>query len=166
MHLQSRLIALRRAFILHARPRDWNLGGASHASVVQLEGVQKSGAYRGRRQCRWRSGRQAGLIVLYMVVEKFRNGDPQPVYARFRERGRMAPDGLDYVSSWVSADLATCYQVMSTNDPALLQVWMKNWEDLVEFEVHPVVTTWLKPRKPKRIETSLASVPAVELGMT
>lgn len=79
--------------------------------------------------------------MLYMVVEKFRNGDPQPVYARFCECGRMAPDGLDYVSSWVSADLATCYQVMSTNDPALLQVWMKNWEDLVEFEVHPVVTS-------------------------
>lgn len=76
-----------------------------------------------------------------MVVEKFRNADPQPVYARFRERGRMAPDGLDYVSSWVSSNLSTCYQVMSTDDPALLQAWMKNWEDLVEFEVHPVMTS-------------------------
>ncbi len=76
-----------------------------------------------------------------MVVEKFRHGDPKPVYARFREKGRMAPDGLNYLSSWVSEDLSTCYQVMSTDDPALLQVWMKNWDDLVTFEVHPVMTS-------------------------
>jgi len=71
-----------------------------------------------------------------MVIEHFR--DPAAVYRRFRERGRMAPDGLTYVSSWVTPDLARCYQVMETADRALLDQWMRNWSDLMEFEVVPV----------------------------
>ena len=78
---------------------------------------------------------------LYMVIESYRNGDPGPVYQRFRERGRMAPAGLTYVSSWVTEDLARCYQVMETADRALLERWMANWGDLVDFEVIPVVTS-------------------------
>jgi uncharacterized protein DUF3303 len=76
-----------------------------------------------------------------MIVEHFRNGDPVPVYRRFRERGRMAPDGLTYVSSWVDEGLARCYQVMETADRRLLDQWMENWSDLIEFEVHPVITS-------------------------
>lgn len=79
--------------------------------------------------------------MLYMVIERFRNGDPAPVYARFREQGRLAPEGLRYVSSWVTRDLKHCYQVMETDDPALLREWISRWEDLVEFEVIPVVTS-------------------------
>jgi len=79
--------------------------------------------------------------MLYMVIERFRGGDPVPVYRRFRERGRMAPEGLTYVSSWVTDDLKLCYQVMECADRALLEEWMANWEDLVEFEVVPVVTS-------------------------
>ena len=74
-----------------------------------------------------------------MVIEHFR--DPAAVYRRFRERGRMAPEGLTYVSSWVTPDLSRCYQVMETADRGLLDDWMKNWSDLAEFEVHPVVTS-------------------------
>ena len=77
----------------------------------------------------------------YVIVEHFRNGDAVPVYRRFRERGRMAPDGLNYVSSWVTPDLTRCYQIMETSDQALLEQWMANWSDLVEFEVHPVITS-------------------------
>lgn len=80
-------------------------------------------------------------MALYMVVEHFRDGKAAPVYQRFRERGRMAPEGLQYVASWVSEDLATCWQVMETPDPALLEAWMRNWEDLVSFEVHHVMTS-------------------------
>ena len=80
-------------------------------------------------------------MPLYMVVEHFRNGDAAPVYQRFRERGRLAPEGLTYVSSWVTESLATCYQVMETADRALLDEWMRQWVDLVEFEVHPVITS-------------------------
>jgi hypothetical protein len=79
--------------------------------------------------------------MLYMIIEHFRNGDPKPVYARFREHGRMAPDGLKYVSSWVTDDLAHCYQVMECEDRALLDEWMAAWSDIVEFEVHTVVTS-------------------------
>ncbi len=76
-----------------------------------------------------------------MVVERFRNADAGPVYRRFRERGRMAPEGLSYVASWVDRDLKLCYQLMETEDPKLLDAWMTNWSDLVDFEVHPVMTS-------------------------
>jgi hypothetical protein len=76
-----------------------------------------------------------------MVLERFRNGDATPVYQRFRERGRMAPSGLNYISSWVTEDLSTCFQVMETTDRALLDEWMGHWSDLVDFEIHPVITS-------------------------
>jgi hypothetical protein len=79
--------------------------------------------------------------MTYMVVEHFRNGDPVPVYRRFRERGRMLPDGLAYVSSWVDRELQRCYQLMETDDPALLDQWIARWSDLADFEVHPVMTS-------------------------
>ncbi len=79
--------------------------------------------------------------TLYMVIERFKNGGPVAVYRRFRARGRMAPEGLNYVSSWVDLDLGTCYQIMETADRGLLDQWMANWEDLVEFEIHPVMTS-------------------------
>ena len=77
----------------------------------------------------------------YMIIESFRGGRPDAVYARFRERGRMAPDGLRYVSSWVTTDGARCYQVMECDDRALLQEWIAAWSDLVEFEVLPVMSS-------------------------
>lgn len=79
--------------------------------------------------------------MLYMVVERFRDGDPVPVYRRFREKGRLAPEGLRYVGSWVTADLRRCFQVMECDDRELLERWMANWQDLIEFEVAPVVTS-------------------------
>lgn len=79
--------------------------------------------------------------MLYMIVEHFRGGDAAPVYARFRARGRLAPEGLRYVNSWVTEDLARCYQVMECDDASLLDAWMAAWSDLVQFEVHPVMTS-------------------------
>ena len=76
----------------------------------------------------------------YMIVETFVHG-PQPVYARFRARGRLAPDGLRYVSSVVSDDGRRCWQLMECDDRALLDQWMANWADLVEFEVVPVMSS-------------------------
>jgi hypothetical protein len=78
---------------------------------------------------------------LYMVVEHFKNRDAVSVYRRFRDRGRMAPEGLVYVSSWVDDQLERCYQLMETNDRTLLDEWMANWKDLVDFEVYPVITS-------------------------
>jgi len=79
--------------------------------------------------------------MLYMVIEKFRDGDAVPVYRRFRDTGRLAPDGLRYVASWVTEDLRRCFQIMECDDPALLKQWMTCWEDLTEFDVVPVVTS-------------------------
>jgi hypothetical protein len=79
--------------------------------------------------------------MLYLVIERFRNGDAAAVYRRFREKGRMAPEGLKYVSSWVDRDLRKCFQVMECEERALLEEWMGRWRDLVEFEVVEVVTS-------------------------
>ena len=77
----------------------------------------------------------------YMIIEHFRGGRPEAVYARFRERGRMAPEGLRYVASWVTRDGARCFQVMECDERALLEQWMAAWADLVDFEVVPVLTS-------------------------
>ena len=79
--------------------------------------------------------------MLYMVIEHFRNEDPVPVYRRFRDRGRLAPEGLQYVSSWVDEELARCFQLMETSERRLLDEWMAHWSDIVNFEVHPVITS-------------------------
>lgn len=78
---------------------------------------------------------------LYMIVEHFKDNDAVAVYRRFRDRGRMAPDGLAYLSSWVDDKFACCYQLMATEDASLLDQWMANWSDLVNFEVHTVITS-------------------------
>lgn len=79
--------------------------------------------------------------MTYMVVEHFRGGDALPVYRRFRERGRLAPEGLRYVASWVTDDFRRCFQIMECEDFQLLAEWTAHWEDLVEFEVIPVMTS-------------------------
>ena len=76
-----------------------------------------------------------------MIVEHFRKDDPVPVYRRFRDRGRLAPDGLHYVSSWVDEEMRVCFQIMETSSRDLLDQWIANWSDLVEFEVFPVVSS-------------------------
>jgi hypothetical protein len=80
------------------------------------------------------------LPVLYMVIERYREG-PEPVYERFRARGRLMPEGLEYVDSWVTEDRNRCYQLMRTDDPARFEPWIAAWSDLVDFEVIPVVTS-------------------------
>jgi len=77
--------------------------------------------------------------VLYIVIESFK--DAVAVYRRFRDRGRMAPDGLSYVNSWVTPDLKRCYQVMECADRNQLDAWMARWNDLVEFEVVALITS-------------------------
>ena len=79
--------------------------------------------------------------MLYMIVEHFKNNDPVPVYLRFRERGRLAPEGLQYVSSWVDEKLERCFQLMEASDITYLNEWIANWSDIVDFEVYPVITS-------------------------
>ena len=79
--------------------------------------------------------------MLYMVIETFRDRNPVPVYRRFRERGRMMPEGIEYIDSWVTQDLCRCFQIMECDDRGLLDDWMNNWNDIIDFEVIPVVTS-------------------------
>jgi hypothetical protein len=79
--------------------------------------------------------------MLFMVIEHFKDGDPAPVYRRLSEQGRMAPEGVGYLGSWVTSDLTRCYQVMDCADRAQLDEWMRQWVDLVHFDVVEVVTS-------------------------
>jgi hypothetical protein len=77
--------------------------------------------------------------MLFMVIETFRNQDGKAIYRRLRDRGRQMPDGLSFVSSWVQADMARCFQLMECDDVTLLQRWIVQWSDLMAFEIVPVV---------------------------
>ena len=79
--------------------------------------------------------------MLFMIIERFRGGDPAPVGERFRSRGRMMPDNIRYVTSWVDPANARCFQVVDSPDAAALQPWIDQWSDLVDFEVIPVLTS-------------------------
>lgn len=79
--------------------------------------------------------------MLYMVVETFADGRLRDIYKRLADEGRMMPEGLDYVNSWITDDLAQCFQVMRTEDRALLDKWLANWKGYMTAEVYPVVTS-------------------------
>jgi uncharacterized protein DUF3303 len=80
-------------------------------------------------------------VARYMVVEKFTQG-PEPIYERLAERGRMMPEGLVYVDSWIDErDRRQCFQLMETDDPALFDQWTSNWDDIMEFEIVPVIAS-------------------------
>ena len=76
--------------------------------------------------------------MLFMVIETFRDQNVEAIYRRLREKGRMMPDGLSFIDSWVAADLGRCFQLMECNDAAKFQHWIAQWADLMEFEVVPV----------------------------
>jgi hypothetical protein len=81
---------------------------------------------------------QGDIYVLYMVVERFKNSDAKAVYRRFRDHGRMAPEGLSYLESWVETNFDRCFQLMESDDPKLLEEWAAHWRDLVDIEFVPV----------------------------
>jgi hypothetical protein len=77
----------------------------------------------------------------YMVIEQFKDGASGEVYRRFAEKGRMMPAALTYVDSWIAEDMRVCYQLMETEDRALFAEWTRNWDDLMEFEIIPVISS-------------------------
>ena len=79
--------------------------------------------------------------MLFMVIEKFKNSDAKPVYRRFQQEGRMLPEGLNYVQSWVDRSFERCFQLMQCDDPILFEQWISKWQDLADFEIIPVVTS-------------------------
>jgi hypothetical protein len=85
--------------------------------------------------------------MLFMVIERFKNADPKPIGERFRQSGRMLPDGLTYHASWVDGTGSRCFQVMEAASRELLDPWISRWEDLIDFEISPVLSSadfWAK----------------------
>ena len=76
-----------------------------------------------------------------MIVENFKNQDPLPVYRRFNDQGRLAPEGVRYVASWVDDKLERCFQLMEAEERELIDEWIARWSDLVDFEVYPVLSS-------------------------
>ena len=86
----------------------------------------------------------------FMIIERYEKDGrdtSRELYARFRERGRLLPEGLRYVDSWVAADVGRCFQLMEADDPALVERWIEEWRDLVEFEVVPVIDSEAAARR-------------------
>ena len=80
--------------------------------------------------------------MLFMVIEHFNNQDAaSAVYVRFREQGRMLPKELKYINSWTEAHFGRCFQLMECDDPRVLAEWTAHWDDLVDFEIVPVISS-------------------------
>lgn len=79
--------------------------------------------------------------MLYMVIERFKDGAAPQIYQRLRGKGRMMPEGLEYVSSWIDLDFKICYQLMRTDEASLFPQWTDAWKDLMDFEIVPVRTS-------------------------
>jgi Protein of unknown function (DUF3303) len=79
--------------------------------------------------------------MLFMVIERFKHGDPRPIGERFKRSGRMLPEGVAYHASWVDSTGGRCFQVMEAQHRELLDAWIGRWDDLVDFEIVPVLTS-------------------------
>jgi Protein of unknown function (DUF3303) len=86
--------------------------------------------------------------MLFMVIERFRHGDAKPIGERFKSQGRMLPEGVTYQASWVDSAGSRCFQVMEAPNPQSLAAWVSRWEDLIDFEIIPVLPSrdfWSQP---------------------
>jgi len=88
--------------------------------------------------------------MLFLVIERFRNGDPEPVRKRFKQKGRMLPDNVHYIDSWITQDGTTCYQIMDATKASDLDPWIVKWKDLVDFEIIAVMSSeeFNRPNEP------------------
>jgi Protein of unknown function (DUF3303) len=81
------------------------------------------------------------VTMMFMVIERFKNRDAKPIYDRFNEKGRMLPEGLAYVGSWVEDNFDRCFQLMECDDARLFEDWLAQWRDLADFEIIHVVSS-------------------------
>jgi Protein of unknown function (DUF3303) len=128
----------------------WSLSKFNGFQVVALGSVEKRGRARSADTLYSTLVSSSGLPtwptlytsrMLFMVIERFRDGDPRPVRERFLTRGRMLPERVTYHASWIDAGAARCFQVMEAEDVTRLEPWLRAWADLVDFEVVPVLTS-------------------------
>ncbi len=83
----------------------------------------------------------------YMIIERFHPGKVKIMYLRFEEKGRMLPEGVHYINSWINEPVTICYQIMETESPEKLQEWIDLWKDLADFEVVPVISSAAAKKK-------------------
>src|SRR5437879_6510323 len=106
------------------------------ATELSFSGIM--GCYVGRFAGRIMSkGRRVISDALHghrMIQESGRESGLSPL----PREGRRAPDGLDYVESWVETNFDHCFQLMECADLRLLEQWADRWRDLVDFEFVPV----------------------------
>jgi hypothetical protein len=76
-----------------------------------------------------------------MIIEKFHPGKVKNLYQRFEEKGRLMPEGVNYINSWIDTKINTCYQVMESDSEGKIHEWISNWNDLADFEIIPVITS-------------------------
>jgi len=105
------------------------IGAEARAQVRQLELPLGQGSKQGE------------FLMLFMVIERFKNGEAAPVYQRFQEQGRMLPEGLIYLNSWTDSGFRRCFQLMECDDLRLFDEWISHWQDLVDFEIVPVLSS-------------------------
>src|SRR5581483_10810286 len=138
-------VAANRPRAQFLRPGDERPPQSAPAKLPSLMRLYESAGTRCPRHlfcfCKIPSALHSRPMPLYMVVEHFKDKNAVPVYRRFRDRGRLAPEGLRYLSSWVDENLERCYQLMETDDRSLLDRWISHWNDLVDFEVYPVLSS-------------------------
>jgi hypothetical protein len=79
--------------------------------------------------------------MLFMIIERFREGKIKEIYKRFDEKGRLMPEGVHYVNSWIDEQVKVCYQVMESDSEEKIQEWINHWKDLTDFEVVRVITS-------------------------
>jgi uncharacterized protein (UPF0332 family) len=77
----------------------------------------------------------------YMIIEKFHEGKVKALYQRFDEKGRMLPEGVSYINSWINEEVTVCYQLMEAESIEKLQRWIDEWKDLADFEIIPIITS-------------------------
>ena len=100
--------------------------------------------------------------MLFMVVERFKQGKTKDIYRRFEGRGRMMPEGLKYIDSWTSANLDRCFQLMECEDASFFPEWILQWSDLAEFEIIPVVSS----KRTKQVVDRLVNLMGKDLPET
>ena len=77
----------------------------------------------------------------YMIIERFYQHKIKQLYQRFAEQGRMLPDGVNYINSWINEDITTCYQLMESESIEKIYEWISKWNDLADFEIIPVISS-------------------------
>ncbi|WP_234571801.1 DUF3303 domain-containing protein [Rhodohalobacter sp. 614A] len=79
--------------------------------------------------------------MTYMIIETFKPGQVNEIYKRLEEKGRMQPEGLTYIHSWIDENMEKCYQVMETDSEEKIHQWISNWDDVMEFKIVPVISS-------------------------